>query len=159
MAITARGCSLHSSRKQNPGESEKKKSEHCITQLMFAGECSSVRTMLMQCESCIFYELSNVWQVNDVMCRDILAVHVIWHLEHQVYNICRGLSCSCSWMLNLLKFPIPNTILNWSGNAFPLGASLSRKFIMLYILLRQRKGTLCGSSVGLETLCLCKPFG
>lgn len=25
----------------------------------------------MQCESFIFYELSNVWQVNDTMCRDI----------------------------------------------------------------------------------------
>lgn len=37
---------------------KKKKSEHCITQLMFAGECSSLRTMLMLCESCIFYELS-----------------------------------------------------------------------------------------------------
>lgn len=89
----------------------------------------------MQCESCIFYELCNVWQVNDVMCRDVLAVQVIWHLEHQVCNICRSLNCSCSWMLNLLKFPIPNAILNWSGNAFPLGAFplLSRKFIMLYI--------------------------
>lgn len=87
----------------------------------------------MQCESCIFYELSDVWQVNDTICRGILAVQVIWHLEHQVCNICRSLSCSCSWMLNSLKFPIPNTILNGSENAFPLGALLSRKFIMLYI--------------------------
>lgn len=54
---------------------------------MFAGECSSLRTMLTWCESCIFYELSNVWQVNDTMCRDILAIQVIWHLEHEVCNI------------------------------------------------------------------------
>lgn len=88
----------------------------------------------MRCESCIFYELSDVWQVNDIMCRDILAVQVVWHLEHHVHNISRCLSFSCSWMLDLLKFPVPNTILNWSGNAFPLGVLLSRKIIMLYII-------------------------
>lgn len=31
----------------------------------------------MRSESCIFYELSNAWQVNDTMCREILAIQVI----------------------------------------------------------------------------------
>lgn len=112
---------------------------------MFAWECSSLRTMLLQCEGCIFYELSNAWQVNDTMYSDILVIQVIRQLDHQVCNICSSLNCSCSWMLNLLKFPIPKAILQYTGIAFSSGTLLSKRLILLYIyfflsLLRQRRG-------------------
>lgn len=34
---------------------------------------SSFRTMSVRCEGCIFYELSNAWQVDDTRYSDILA--------------------------------------------------------------------------------------
>lgn len=87
----------------------------------------------MRCEGCIFYELSNGWQVNDTMYSDILAVQVIQQHDHQVCNICSSLNCSCSWMLNLLKLPIPKAVLKYTGNAFSSGALLSKRLTLLYI--------------------------
>jgi len=121
--------------------------------------------MLMWREGCIFYELSNAWQVNDTMYSDILAIQVMRQLDHQVCNSCSSLNCSCSWMLNLLKFPVPKAILKYTRNAFSLGALLAKRLTLLHFfffflsLLRQTRGSLGSSCLGLETLVLCRAFG
>lgn len=101
---------------------------------MFAWECRFFKDDVNVVWGLLFfYELSNVWQVNDTVYGDVLAIQVIRQLDHQVCNICSSLNCSCSWMLNLLKFPVPQAILQYTGNAFRLGALLSKKLILLYI--------------------------